>query len=182
MTQRISTAETARSGILLALLLLFQYLGFFVGNKPLVACLVNFILAFSAFTLRLNIAVILAIISPAAAFALGIGPKFPVFIPAVMLANAVFVFFCNLSYNKFNLFILRILGCSAGALVKFLILWFFVSSLLPYFIVLSENERHLLVLMYSFPQFITAFLGAFLALIFAGFMRRTGLKGEDRRC
>ena len=165
---RNATSQLVKTAILIALLLVCQYVGFFGGVKPVI---VNFILAFSAFYLELKYSIFVAALSPILAFFLGFGGLplglnmlFPL-IPAIMIANAVLVVSCSMFYHKSEKLVMRLVGCTIGSFFKFIVLWISVAVLLPYFVALPHEKLSKIIMLFSFPQFVFAIIGSVFALL-----------------
>ena len=83
------TIWIVRTAVCLALLLVLQVATKSLGQFVTGSC-VNLVLAMAALTGGVWSGVIVAVISPFCAYALGIGPAFLLFVPCVALGNAVY--------------------------------------------------------------------------------------------
>lgn len=162
------TVNITYGAIFIALLVIFQYITSFFSNQLLTGVCVNAILALSAFKTNLKTMFGIAVISPALAFLLGIGPKIPLFIPFLIISNCIFVYFVwlGLDYSKKKSkspFVFIFLGICFGAILKSLFI--FVSSVyvLPLFLVLNKMQKIILSSAFSFTACISAILGGFFA-------------------
>jgi len=115
-----------------------------------------------------------AVLSPFFAFFLGIGPAFPQLLPLIALGNAVIVLVTWLFINKWNQGLLSgVLGVAVGAVSKFLVLWIgIVKILLPLIPALKPQQVQVLSASFSWPQLVTALIGATLAVLIAPSLRK----------
>ena len=161
--------ETA---VMLALLLALQVL-----TKPLgqlvTGSFVNAVLAVTVLMTGLWSGIIVALISPVAAYLLGIAPQIMT-VPAIMAGNAVFVVLLQVLAGR------RLLAWLAAAIAKFATLY----AVVVWLICGVFSERLLasgalkapmlsaLPAMFSWPQLITALIGGGAALLMAPVLRK----------
>ena len=94
------TIWIVRTAVCLALLLVLQVATKSLGQFVTGSC-VNLVLAMAALTGGVWSGVIVAVISPFCAYALGIGPAFLLFVPCVALGNAVYAVLFALLVGRF---------------------------------------------------------------------------------
>ncbi len=164
----------AETGILLALLILAQFLTQSAGQIVTGAC-VNCILAVAALAVGWGGGLAVALVSPFAAFLLGIGPKLLPIVPVIALANGVLVCILRLIAGKDPARLtvwgkaLAVLAASCG---KFLLLYLIVVQLLCRVLPLKPPQIALFSTMFSYPQLITALIGTVLAFLLLPAIRR----------
>lgn len=160
-----------RTGMLLALALVFQNLRLVIGAGPytqfIIGSLVNAVLVVAVGTVNVYSALIISIIAPVVAYMQAQLPL-PVLVPIVAIGNALIVIVFHVLQEK-N----RYVGILAGAVAKSGFLYFAVKIMLnmvkgtipePKFAKLAN----LLSFTFSWPQFITALIGGFIAVIILG--------------
>ncbi len=157
-----------RTAILIALLIVMQWVTAPFGNPFVTGSIVNLILIVSTMTCGINTGIPVAFISPIFARLFGIGPQLWILIPFIMVGNIVLVLVWYIIGNKK---IVRreggyIVALIVAALSKFLVLYFgIVKIAIPMFLNLPEAKASIISNMFSIPQFITAIIGGILALI-----------------
>lgn len=162
----ICTKRIVFGAVFTALIIIFQFFSAFWGNQLLTGSLVNMVLSLVALRLDLRTAICVSMISPLAAFMLGIGPKIPIFIPFIMIANGIFVV-CIYYAEKFNYaknMKLIMFGISASIL-KCVVLFFSFRLILPLFISLNEKQIASTGTLFSFIAFIACVIGFFFSLM-----------------
>ena len=164
------------TGVLLALLLALQAL-----TKPLgqlvTGSLVNTVLAVAALFAGLPSGLVIALISPVAAYLLGIAPQI-LTVPAIMAGNSVFVlclhFLCKGAALR------QIAGWLTAAAAKFLTLYGIVGGLLCGLLAqpllssgaLKPPMLTALPATFSWPQLVTALIGGAVALLIVPVLRK----------
>ncbi|MFA9380055.1 MAG: ECF transporter S component [Acetanaerobacterium sp.] len=175
------TLWIARTGLMLALLVVAQ----FVGSKLIPAgavilgpmsitqlitgSLVNMILILTAAVVGVWSGIAVGVLSSVLALVLGIQGQV-ILTPAIALGNVIIVlvtwFFFSLAARRgqkaYGVF--GIVGIAAGAALKYTFLWLTVPALLLLLAKLPSAVRHKMTVMFSFPQLITALIGGALAL------------------
>ncbi len=163
-----------RTAILTALLVTLQWLtggfGQFVTGTA-----VNCILAIAALSCGIAGGLAIAAISPWVAFLLGIGPGLVQIIPCISLGNMVFVTVLWLVIRQPNAPVIKkVVGISGAAVAKFVTLYLLVIKVFIPLMGASLKEKQIAVFsaMFSWPQLITAFAGAVLAIIILPLVKR----------
>lgn len=179
MNPKIQTIT--RSGILLALLLVFQ--GLTRGLPTLVtgSC-VNFVLGMSSYLCGLGGGLAVAFLSPFFAFLFGIGPQFFGIIPFVAAGNFLFVFVLSVfGYRgiRKKKFTLRAFSVLLAAVLKFLFLYLTIVKLVLPALGLPDAKVAAMSAMFSFPQLLTALIGGgassvLMMLLPSGLQKNTG--------
>ena len=128
--------------------------------------LVNLILIIAVMTCGSSSGLTVALISPALAKLLGIGPLW-MLIPFIMLGNIVLVLIWHtLGRRKYaNTYVIRIITLAIAAICKAATLYLGIVRLaMPLFLSLPEKQAALISSMFSIPQLITASIGGALAI------------------
>jgi len=163
----------AQTAIFIAILIIFQYL-----SKPLgqfvTGSLVNLTLITACLTVGLYAGLTVSAVSTPIAFMLGIGPAFPLIIPFVILGNMAIVLAVYFIAGKSlratgKLPVLKgIAAVIAGAVLKFAVLYFGIVKLALKLIPdIKPPQVTAMTAMFSWPQLVTAAIGATLALALA---------------
>ena len=164
------------TGVLLSLLLDLQALSKPMGQL-VTGSFVNTLLAVAVLTAGLPSGLTIALISPVAAYLLGIAPQI-LTVPAIMVGNSAFVlclhFLCKGTTLR------QIAGWLTAAVSKFLVLYGIVGGLICG--VLSEEllasgalkppMLTALPAMFSWPQLVTALIGGAVALLMVPVLRK----------
>lgn len=165
-----------KTALMLALLVSLQALTKPFGQLVTGSC-VNAVLAVSALIGGLGCGLAVALISPVAAFLLGIAPQI-LTVPAIMAGNAVYVVLLCLARDKG--LVQRITTWLAAAVCKFLALYAIVvwlicgvfSQTLLASGALKAPMLQVLSATFSWPQLITALIGGGVALLLIPILRR----------
>lgn len=162
-----------QTAVLIAVLLVLQTLTKPAGQIVTGSC-VNAVLAVAALCVSVSSGLCVAVISPFAAFLLGIGPAFFPLTFAVVLGNAVYVALLYvLASRKLTVGSMAI-GVAAASVCKFLTLYlvvvqgvcrFFADSLKP-------QQIKTFTAMFSVPQLITALIGGVAACAIAPVLKK----------
>ncbi|MDD4189210.1 MAG: ECF transporter S component [Eubacteriales bacterium] len=170
------TQFITRTAILLALTLVFQYLGRFVPLGPnsnfVVGPLVNACLLVAGAMVGLGGAAIISVLAPlfaALTNTTATAPFVLLFSPFIALGNFVFVLFFVLFRKKGKA--AAILGTGIGAVIKFLILYGGVILMLGVK-KMPAPAATALTFMFSWPQLVTAAIGAVIAFAVIGALER----------
>lgn len=176
---RKKTVWVAQTAILLALLILLQGLTAGLG-QIVTGCCVNAVLAIAALTAGAASGLTVALVSPALAFLLGVGPQLLPLVPAIAAGNAVFVSILRAAAGGPRAGAARsLLGWMGAAVCKFLTLYLIVVRLLCPLLPLSQTQTAVLTAMFSWPQLLTALTGGAAALLAAPLIRKAaGGSGE----
>ncbi len=162
----------AETGIMLALLVVLQAATKGFGQYVTGSC-VNAVLAVTVLVSGMASGVTVALISPVAAFLLGIAPQ-AVTVPAIMAGNTVFVVLLRLiAGTKSQPIGSQIAGWLVAAIAKFATLYILVvkiicgiaSAALLASGALKEAMLTMLPTMFAWPQLVTALIGGGIALL-----------------
>ena len=170
--------QITRTGVLVALLVTLQWATagsqIFAGQY-ITGTLVNCVLSISALMGGLWCGVAVGLVSPFAAFLLGIGPKLVQIVPCIAIANCVYVVILNLLlYGKKSAFYMQLLWVLTASLAKFVFLYTLVLKVVIPIMQdsLKQQQIKTFSVMFSWPQLITAFLGGFLAILLYPLLRK----------
>ena len=154
------TLWLTRTAMLIALLLVLQSVTKGGGQYVTGSC-VNAVLA------------VAALVSPFAAFLLGIGPQLLPIVPAIALGNLVYVAVLWVILRKHKLMSARsVVAWIVAAVCKFLTLYLVVVKLLCNVLTLKPQQISTFTTMFSWPQLVTALIGGGAALLVAVAVRR----------
>ncbi len=166
-----------RTAMLLALALVFQNLRLIIGVGPhtqfIVGSLVNAVLIVAAGMVSVYSGIIIAFITPIVAFFQGHIPNvLPMMILVVGVGNALIVLIYSVLKNKNE-----ILAVIAGAIVKFIFLFYAVRKVLEIAQGSIPEKAYtkissLLSVGFSWPQLVTALIGGFLAIIVLKYVKK----------
>ena len=153
-----------RTGVLLALAIVFQMAGRFLGphNNYIVGPLINAILLVSTAATGLWGGIAISVIAPyVSAFTnkAPIAPFILSFSPFIALGNAILVLCFFLLYKKS-----KVAGVAVGAILKFIFLYASVALFTSFFGV-PDNFAKIMNALFSWPQLLTAAIGGIIALI-----------------
>lgn len=172
------TKFVARTGVLIALAAVFQIVFSLIPLSPilktaLLGAMVNLVLYVAGVSVGPISAVAISFITPLVAFLTG---KLPlaVLIPFVGLGNAVMV----LSYwlvRRNGREALDYFGLGLSAVLKFGIMQFMVSVIVPHLPGIKPPMIKSLSLTWSYPQFIAAAAGAVLSVFVVKALSNTGI-------
>lgn len=148
-----------RTAVLLALLVVLQAATKAAGQLVTGSC-VNAVLAVAAWMAGPWGALAVAIVSPFAAFLLGVGPQLIAVVPMIAVGNAVYVLILSRARAPKG----RLIASPVAAIAKFLALYLLVVKLLCSVLPLSQKQIIMFSTMFSWPQLVTALIGAAVAL------------------
>ena len=153
-----------RTAALIAITVVLQALTLQLGNQYITGSVVNLMLVLSVMTCGLPTGLTVASFSPILPTLLGFGPVWPV-VPFIVSGNMVFVALWHYLGNLkiVNEYFAYIVAMIVGAVAKFLILYIGVAQLAMPFI-LGLPEKHVMSVLFSYPQLITASAGGILAI------------------
>ena len=167
-----------RTGILVALLVVFQYVTSgtqaFAGQYITGSC-VNAVLAVSVLAAGLWSGVTVAFLSPFCAKLFGIGPQLIQIVPAIAVGNLVFVLVLySLIGRSERKMWQKAAGLMVAAAAKFLTLFLLVVKFIVPMLAanLKPKQIETFSAMFSYPQMITALIGGALALAICPIMRK----------
>lgn len=174
------TLWVTRTGILLALLVVFQAAANSLGSTLVTGSVVNLLLILSVLLAGLPSGLVIACVSPVLAKLLGIGPLWSL-IPFIIAGNVALalVWHCigkkrERSGRGRQKMVLTLTAVAAGAGVKFFVLYLGIVKLaVPVLMRLPEKQAEGISAMFSFPQLITALIGGALAALLAGPLKRS---------
>ncbi len=160
----------ARTAIMLALVVLFQYLGDMIGGAvPALpsnffsASLINAVLCVSVLLVGVKSGLIVGCLTPVMGFVTG-HMRYPQLMPFVAIANVLFVlglyFLEKLLRNKINSFTVRtIIGIIAGSALKWAYMSFLLAGVIISLIGIPEKGVAMLKINYGIIQLVTALIG-----------------------
>jgi len=154
-----------RTAVLIAITVILQALTLQLGNQFITGSVVNLMLILSVMTCGLPTGLTVAVFTPILPTLLGFGPLWPV-VPFIAVGNMALVvswhFIGNLKLS--SVYISYVIAMIVGAITKFLILYFGVVRIaMPY--ILGLPEQHVMSVLFSYPQLITASAGGICAII-----------------
>ena len=163
-----------RTAVLIALLIALQWATSFTqafAGQYITGSLVNCVLAVAALFGGIWSGVIVALVSPFCAFALGIGPKLIQIVPCIALGNVAFV---ALLYWLNRVFKCKVCGLAVAALGKFIVLFIaVVKVVIPALAdVLKPAQVTTFTTMFSWPQLVTAAIGGTLAYLILPILKK----------
>lgn len=154
-----------RTAAITALLVVLQAVTAPLGNTLLTGSLVNMLLIVSVMTCGLLTGISVAVVSPAVAKLIGIGPLWSL-IPFIIAGNAVLVLCWHLIGNGKRPRLAAAAAVVAAALAKFLVLYIGVVKVaIPLLLDLPAPQAAAVGGMFSIPQLITAATGGALAAV-----------------
>ena len=171
---------TTQTAMMLALLVVVQFMTGSLGQL-LTGSLVNMILLVTTFMVGLNSGLFLAFVSPFLAHFLGIGPAFIQIVVFVALGNVVLVTIAWLTADK-NIaegkkFLVNGLFLVIAGIAKTAFLWLgLVKLALPLIPGLTDPQIAMISTSFTWPQIITACIGAFLTLIIVPMIKKSDKK------
>lgn len=164
---KISIKKITATALMLALLVTLQFV-----SKPfgqiVTGSIVNLILIISTVFIGFFGGVAVGLLSPIVAFMLGIGTPLFVIVPFIMLGNmAVVVIFAVAPkvLEPSSRILIAATPILAGAMLKYMVLYFGVTKLAPMFVVIPEKQMSVLVVAFGVTQLITAIIGGVVATI-----------------
>ena len=176
MTEK--TLWITKTALLLALLIVLQAVTRSFSQIITGSC-VNAVLALAVLTAGLPSGIIVAAISPFAAFLLGIGPQLFPIVPAIAAGNIVFVtVLWVLTHKHQDDMKWSLTGWCISAICKFLSLYVIVVQFLCRILPLKEAQIATFSTMFSWLQLLTALIGGGIAMLIAPRLRRA-LRSES---
>lgn len=172
------TLWLAETAMLLALLIVFQTVSKPAG-QIVTGTLVNGVLGVAALFCGLSSGIVIALVSPVAAFLLGIAPQI-LTVPAIMVGNLVFVLLLDLRGKRPGGILRSAIGCVCAAAAKFavlygLVVWGICHILADKLLasgMLKTPMIKVLTTTFAWPQLITALLGGSLAICVATLLKK----------
>ncbi|MDR0999460.1 MAG: hypothetical protein LBL96_01435 [Clostridiales bacterium] len=172
-----------RTAIMIALLIAAQSFSAAMGQL-VTGSLVNLILIVSVMAFGWGTGFTVAILSPAFAKFLGIGPQLWPFIPFIALGNAVLICVWRAVGELIpkigaKRFINYIAAAIVGAIAKFIVLYLTVVKIvIPFLVTLPEQQAAAMSNMFTLPQLITALIGGGIAAVALPLILPTVLKDK----
>lgn len=163
---RQKTLWITQTAALLALLIILQLATRSAGQLVTGSC-VNAVLALAALIAGLSSSLTVAVLSPFLAFALGVGPKLLPIVPAIAVGNAALAALICLFARKNLSPARRAAATVVAAAGKFALLYLLVVQLLCRVLTLNEKQIAAFSAMFSWPQLVTALIGAAVAMCVA---------------
>jgi len=154
-----------RTAVLIALTVVLQALTLQLGNQIITGSIVNLMLIIAVMTCGLSTGLTVAVFTPILPTLLGFGPLWPI-VPFIAAGNMALVTVWHFLGNRDlrSVYISYGLAMAAGAVAKFLVLYFGVVQIaIPY--ILGLPSGNVLSIMFSYPQLITAATGGICATI-----------------
>lgn len=168
--------ETA---VLLVLLIGLQFVTRTMGQLITGTC-VNFILALTTLVCGLSAGILAALVSPVAAFLIGIGPGYAYVVPAVCVGNVIMVMILYIFIGRKNDYVkwaVRIAGLLVAGTAKFTLLFLGVLNLVVPALNVPEDKVQTIVDVFSWPQLVTSVVGSLLAALIYAKLKKV-LKNE----
>ena len=165
------TRWVTETAIMLALLVILQAVTKSAGQLVTGSC-VNAVLAVSVLVSGLSSGLTVALLSPFAAFLLGIGPQLLPIVPAIALGNAVYVLMLSRLCGQKPPVWRKTLALCGSAGAKFLTLYLVVVKLLCSILPLKPPQIATFSTMFAWPQLITALIGGAAALLIVPVIRK----------
>lgn len=164
------TRWITETAIMLALLVILQAVTKSAGQLVTGSC-VNAVLAVSVLVSGLSSGLTVALISPFAAFLLGIGPQLLPIVPAIAVGNAVYVLLLHWLYTR-KTPLWQALALVCAAVAKFLALHLIVVRFLCNVLPLKQPQIATFSTMFTWPQLITALIGGAAAMLIVPVIRK----------
>ncbi len=173
------TKFITRTALFIALLLVLQFSTASMGQY-VTGSVVNFVLIASCLTAGPWSGFVVALLSPFFAKLFGIGPALIQIVPAIAVANVVYVLFYGL-IGKFNCkkykYVWWVFCVLTGAFLKYFVLNILVTRVVLVFTSVPTPMITKLTAMFGINQLITALIGGILAMMIVPMVKR----GMDKR-
>ena len=167
MKEKGTALWITQTAVFIALLIMVQVTTSSFGNTLVTGSCVNCLLIISAVACGPRTGLWVAVLSPAAARLLGIGPLWSL-IPLIILGNIVLVLIWNQCLKGYGLKDRKrcVIALIAAVAAKFLVLYVgIVKIVLPVFLHLPEKQGAVISHLFSIPQLATALIGGGMALM-----------------
>jgi len=154
-----------RTAMLIAMTVVLQAVTLQFGNQFLTGSIVNLMLVLSVMICGLSTGLTVAVFTPILPTLLGFGPVWPI-VPFIAAGNMALVALWHFIGNRniINFYASHAIAMAAGALGKFLVLYFgIVKIAAPY--ILNLPPQNPLAVLFSYPQLITASIGGICAIL-----------------
>lgn len=158
------TLWLCRTAVMIAVLVAIQFVTKPLGQFVTGSC-VNMVLVVATLCGGLWCGFTVALISPFAAFLVGVGPALIQIVPAISVGNIVLVLVYAFVYKKLDrAWVRECAAVIAAAVLKFAALYLVVVKLLPV-LGLAEKQVAVMSAMFSWPQLVTALIGGVLGVV-----------------
>ena len=159
------TLWLCRTAVMIAVLVALQFVTKPLGQFVTGSC-VNMVLVVATLCGGLWCGFTVALISPFAAFLVGVGPALIQIVPAISVGNIVLILVYAFVYKKLDRAWLREgAAVIAAAVLKFAALYLVVVKLLLPVLGLAEKQVAARSAMFSWPQLVTALIGGVLGVL-----------------
>ena len=154
-----------RTAVFIALTVVLQALTLQLGNQIITGSIVNLMLIISVMTCGLSTGLTVSIFTPILPTLLGFGPVWPI-VPFIAVGNIALTASWHFIGNRKmgSIYVSYVVALIAGAVTKFFILYFGIVRIAMPFI-LGLPEQHVMSMLFSYPQLITASVGGVCAII-----------------
>ena len=159
------TLWLCRTAAMIAVLVALQFVTKPLGQFVTGSC-VNMVLVVATLCGGLWCGFTVALISPFAAFLVGVGPALIQIVPAISVGNIVLVLVYAFVYKKLDrAWVRECAAVIAAAVLKFAALYLVVVKLLLPVLGLAEKQVAVMSVMFSWPQLVTALIGGVLGIV-----------------
>ena len=159
------TLWLCRTAVMIAVLVALQFVTKPLGQFVTGSC-VNMVLVVATLCGGLWCGFTVALISPFAAFLVGVGPALIQIVPAISVGNIVLVLVYAFVYKKLDrAWVRECVAVIAAAVLKFAALYLVVVKLLLPVLGLAEKQVAVMSAMFSWPQLVTALIGGVLGVV-----------------
>ncbi len=159
------TLWLCRTAVMIAVLVALQFVTKPLGQFVTGSC-VNMVLVVATLCGGLWCGFTVALISPFAAFLVGVGPALIQIVPAISVGNIVLVLAYAFVYKKLDrAWVRECAAVIAAAVLKFAALYLVVVKLLLPVLGLAEKQVAVMSVMFSWPQLVTALIGGVLGIV-----------------
>lgn len=159
------TLWLCRTAVMIAVLVALQFVTKPLGQFVTGSC-VNMVLVVATLCGGLWCGFTVALISPFAAFLVGVGPALIQIVPAISVGNIVLVLVYAFVYKKLDrAWVRECAAVIAAAVLKFAALYLAVVKLQLPVLGLAEKQVAVMSVMFSWPQLVTALIGGVLGIV-----------------
>ncbi len=159
------TLWLCRTAVMIAVLVALQFVTKPLGQFVTGSC-VNMVLVVATLCGGLWCGFTVALISPFAAFLVGVGPALIQIVPVISVGNIVLVLVYAFVYKKLDrAWVRECAAVIAAAVLKFAALYLVVVKLLLPVLGLAEKQVAVMSTMFSWPQLVTALIGGVLGVV-----------------
>lgn len=159
------TLWLCRTAVMIAVLVALQFVTKPLGQFVTGSC-VNMVLVVATLCGGLWCGFTVALISPFAAFLVGVGPALIQIVPVISVGNIVLVLVYDFVYKKLDrAWVRECAAVIAAAVLKFAALYLVVVKLLLPVLGLAEKQVAVMSVMFSWPQLVTALIGGVLGVV-----------------